>query len=125
MNVFRIPLKFLCDVGMLNQSFKVNTNYILTLETDMQKLFETNINQSTNDLPTSVDADVHHVSTVSTEHVLRTGIKPTPYQKSFELAVLNLEWLILQTQISNSLFLLSYYCTIRATSTEVSTTVTT
>ena len=34
--VYRIPLKYLCDVGLLNQCFKFNTKYILTLETDMQ-----------------------------------------------------------------------------------------
>ena len=34
--VYRIPLKYLCDVGLVNQFFKFNTNYVLTLETDMQ-----------------------------------------------------------------------------------------
>ena len=33
--VFRIPLKFLCDLGLVNQCFKFNTKYILTLEADM------------------------------------------------------------------------------------------
>ena len=43
--VYRIPLKFLCDVSLVNQCF------ILTLERDMQKLFETNANQAANALP--------------------------------------------------------------------------
>ena len=34
--VYRIPLKYLCDVGLLNQCFKFSTKYILTLETDME-----------------------------------------------------------------------------------------
>ena len=34
--VYRIPLKHLCDVGLVNQCFKFNTKYILTLEMDMQ-----------------------------------------------------------------------------------------
>ena len=34
--VYRIPLKYLCDVGFVNQCFKFNTKYILTLEMDMQ-----------------------------------------------------------------------------------------
>ena len=34
--VYRIPLKFLCDFGLVNQCFQFNTLYILTLETDMQ-----------------------------------------------------------------------------------------
>ena len=32
----RIPLKFLCNVGLANQCFKFNSKYILTLETDTQ-----------------------------------------------------------------------------------------
>ena len=43
---YGIPLKFLCDVGLANQIFKFSKNCILTLETDMQKLFETNANQA-------------------------------------------------------------------------------
>ena len=38
--VYRIPLKFLCDLGLVNQCFKFNTKYILTLETEMQRLSE-------------------------------------------------------------------------------------
>ena len=55
--VYRIPLKFLCDLGLVNQSFKFNTKYILTLETEMQKLFETNVNQNADALPRTADAD--------------------------------------------------------------------
>ena len=72
----------------------------------MQKLFETNRNQTADALPRTVDADIfitsapyimykqfkldNHFRTylegvMLSEHVLRTGIKPTPYQKSFEL----------------------------------------
>ena len=98
--VYRIPLKFLCDVGLVNQCFKFNTKYILTLETDMQKLFKTNINQSMDALPTSLDDiactgasyimyeqfqlnenfKIYLEGTMQPEHVLRTRIKPTPYQ---------------------------------------------
>ena len=56
--VYRIPLEFLCDVGLINECFKFNTKFILTLDMDMQKLFETNINQSTDALSMSLDADV-------------------------------------------------------------------
>ena len=56
--VHRIPLKYLCDVDLVNQCFKFSTKYILTLETDMQRLFETNKNQATNALPTSVDTSI-------------------------------------------------------------------
>ena len=105
--VCKIPLKYLCDVGLVNQCFIFNTKYILTIETDTQRLFETNENQATNAMPTSVDASIIFTSapyilyeqfklddyfrtylekTMISEHVLRTGIKSTSYQKSFELA---------------------------------------
>ena len=56
-HVYRIPLKDLCDLGLVNQCFKFNAKYILTLETDMQKLFETNRNQTADALPRTVNAD--------------------------------------------------------------------
>ena len=56
--VYRIPLKYLSDVGLVNQCFKFNTKYILTLRTDMQRLFQTNENRATNALLTSVDASI-------------------------------------------------------------------
>ena len=34
-HVYRIPLKYLCDSGLVNQCFIFSTKYILTLETDM------------------------------------------------------------------------------------------
>ena len=72
----------------------------------MQRLFETNENQATNALPTSVDTSIILTSApfilyeqfkldnnfrtnlegkMISDHVLRTEIKSTPYQKSFEL----------------------------------------
>ena len=74
----------------------------------MQRLFEMNINQAADALPRVVDAEIMFTSAPYTmyeqlklddnyqtylkrvmlsERVLRTGIKPTPYQKSFELVV--------------------------------------
>ena len=72
----------------------------------MQRLFETNTNQATDVLPDSVDTSIvftgapyimykqlklddnfrrYLLGTLISEHVLRTGIKPIQYQKSFEL----------------------------------------
>ena len=72
----------------------------------MKKLFETNVKQNAGALPRTVDADIFFTrapyimyeqfqldsnfktklqGTMQSEHMLRTGIKPTPYQKSFEL----------------------------------------
>ena len=76
------------------------------LETDMQKLFQTNINQTADVLCRSVDADIIFISApyimykqfklddnfrtylegaMLSGHMFRTGIKPKPYQKSFKL----------------------------------------
>ena len=52
--VYRIPLKFLRDFRLVNQCFKFITKYILTLETEMQRLFETNVNQNVDVLPRTV-----------------------------------------------------------------------
>ena len=45
-------------LGLVNQCFKFNTKYILNPETDMQKLFQTNRNQTADALPRTVDADI-------------------------------------------------------------------
>ena len=47
----------------LRQStFQIHTKYILTLETDMERLFETNVNQATIGLQTSADASIMFMS---------------------------------------------------------------
>ena len=72
----------------------------------MQRLFETNTNQATDALPDSADARIvftgapyivyeqfkldvnfrtYLKGALISERALRTGIKPIPYQKSFEL----------------------------------------
>ena len=105
--VYTDCLKYLCNVGFVYQCFKFNAKYILYLEKDLQRLFETNTNQTADALPRSVDADIIFTSApyimfekfklddkcrtyleevILSEHVLGTGIKPIPYQKSFELA---------------------------------------
>ena len=120
----RIPLKNLCDLGLVNQCYKFNTNYLLTLETDMQRLFEANINQTADALPRTVDAEIILTSapyimyeqfelddnfrtylegTLLSEHVLGTGIRGTAYQKSFGL-VASTESQVVEFQDSNNKF---------------------
>ena len=74
----------------------------------MQQLFETNINRAADALPRNVDAEIIITSApyilyeqfklddnfrtylervMLSEYVLRMGIKPTLYQKSFELVI--------------------------------------
>ena len=105
---YRIPLKYNCDIGLVNTPIKFNTKWCLTFETDMQKLFESKMNQAADGLPDSVDAKIiikltpyllyyqfqledtfrtNLESAMISEQVLRTGIKLTPYQKSYELVI--------------------------------------
>ena len=89
---------------MVNLCFKFNTKFTLKLETDLQKLFETNLNAT--NIPTTIDAEIIFNSaryiqyeqiklnytfrtylegTLISEDILRTDIKPTPYQKTYEI----------------------------------------
>ena len=99
--VYRILLKYLYDLGLVNQCYKFNTKYVFTLETDMQRF-----NQTADALPRTVDSEIILTSApyimyeqfkldknfrtylegvLLSEHVLRTGIRATPYQRSLEL----------------------------------------
>ena len=42
--VYRIPLKYICDIGKINFPTKIDMKIRLTLETDMKKLFESDKN---------------------------------------------------------------------------------
>ena len=41
---FMIPCGFPCDLGLVNHPVKFNTKWLITLEQDYQKLFETKAN---------------------------------------------------------------------------------
>ena len=89
---------------MVNQCFKFNPKFTLTLETEVQKPFETNLNS--NNLPASVDAEIinnlapyiqyeqielddnfrtYLEGTLISKHVFRSGTKTTPYQKTYKI----------------------------------------
>ena len=103
-----IPLRFLCYLGLVNQSVKFNSKWLITFEWDYQKLFETKANQANDTLLTSVDEKIILTATpyllfeqfklddnypaylegiMIPKKVLRTGIKKTLYQKTYELIV--------------------------------------
>ena len=112
---YRIPLRYLVDLGLVNLPTSFDTKLIFNLETKLSKLFESKAklaNKATGaaaDLPTTdPDATVYRNSIPYIQHelvklnntfdayirkslhskrVLRTGIKPTPYQKSYEVNV--------------------------------------
>ena len=37
---YMVPLRFLCDLGLVNQPVKFNTKWLMPFEQDPQKLFE-------------------------------------------------------------------------------------
>ena len=44
---YGVILRFLCDLGLVNQPVKFNTKCLLTFKIDSQRLFETKVNQVT------------------------------------------------------------------------------
>ena len=60
---YRISLRFLCGLGLVNQPVKFNSKWLLTFETDYQRLFESKANQANDALPDSVDAKIIFTST--------------------------------------------------------------
>ena len=56
---YRIPLKYLCNIGLVNQPIRFNTKWRLTFETNMQKLFKSKANQAAAaGLPNNVDEKI-------------------------------------------------------------------
>ena len=106
---YRIPLKYICDIGYVNTPIKFNTKWRLTFETNMSRLFESKTNLAADaEYPDNVDAKIildsapyllfHQFSLEDTyrayfegamisNQILRTGLKFSPYQKSYELVI--------------------------------------
>ena len=42
--MYRVPLKYICDIGKINFPTKIDLKIRLTLETDMKRLFESDVN---------------------------------------------------------------------------------
>ena len=112
---YRIPLRYLVDLGLVNLPTAFDTKFIFHLEQKLSKLFESKAklanktNGQAADLPTTdPDANIYFNSTpyiqyevfklddtfdaylrkdLQSKRVLRAGIKPSPYQKSYEVNV--------------------------------------
>ena len=112
---YRIPLRYLVDLGLVNLPTAFDTKLIFHLEEKLSKLFESKAKLANKagggaaDLPTTdPDANIYFNSTLyiqyelfklndtldaylrkalQSKRVLRTGIKPTPYKKSYEVNV--------------------------------------
>ena len=91
--MYRIPFKFLCNIGKVNQCIKFNNKFTLIPETEMKKIFETNASNVAN-----LDAEIFFTnvvfiqyeqikldsnfrtyleSSLLSENILRTGIRKT------------------------------------------------
>ena len=103
-HVYRIPLGLVVDLGLVNFSMKTDTRIIITLERNMNKLFESN--KKVTAIPESPDAliqiydrpyisyqeisltkgaDLHFTGILRSETALRQGVLPSPYQQLFEV----------------------------------------
>ena len=112
--VYRIPLRSLIDLGLVNLPTAFDVKLVFNLEQNLRRLFESkaklaNVGDAAAALPTTEpDANVYWhtipymqyeqvklndtlnkyiVKALQRKRVLRTGIKPTPFQKSFEVIV--------------------------------------
>ena len=112
---YRIPLRYLVDLGLVNLPTSFDTKLIFNLEKKLSKLFESKAklaNKTTGaaaDLPTTDPGanvywnSIHYIQyelvklndtfdayirkALQSKRLLRTGIKPTPYQNSYEVNV--------------------------------------
>ena len=101
--VYKIPLSLIVDLGLVNFAMKTDTNILITLERDLNKLFETNVKAAA--VPTEPDAIINiydrpyisyqelnltktadiYLSGISrSETALRQDVLSSPYQKPFE-----------------------------------------
>ena len=113
LRTYRIPLRYLIDLGLVNLPTAFDVKFIFHLEQKLGKLFESKAKLADRTggaaatLPaTDPDAKVYFSSTpyiqyetfklndtfdaylrkaLQSKRVLRTGIKPSPYQKTYEI----------------------------------------
>ena len=103
-NIYRIPLTLTCNLGKVNFAMKTDTRIIITLERNMNKLFESN--QKVASIPDNPDAliqiydrpyisyqeisltkgaDIYFTGILRSETALRQGVLESPYQQVFEV----------------------------------------
>ena len=102
--VYRIPLTLLCDLGKVTFAMKTDTRIIITLERNLNKLFETNKKSAT--IPENPDAliqiydrpyisyqekalvqgaNLYFTGILRSETALRQGVLESPYHQVFEV----------------------------------------
>ena len=105
-HIYRIPLGSIVDLGLVNFTFKTDLRIFITLERNLNKLFESN--KKVNTVPENPDAfiniydrsfilyqeinltknaDLYFIGILRSETALRQGVLPAPYQQEFEIGV--------------------------------------
>ena len=103
-NEYRIPLGLLCDLGLCNFPVQTNTRIIITLEKNLNKLFEDNA--KVDNIPANPDASIEFhdrpyieyqeilltslwetfLKTIQRpETAMRMGVLPNPFQQTYEI----------------------------------------
>ena len=104
-HIYRIPLSLIVDKRLVNFSFKTNLKIIITLERNLNKLFESNKKMTTipdnpdtfiniydrafisyQELNLTKNADLYFTDILRSETALRQGVLPSQYQQLFEIA---------------------------------------
>ena len=104
--VYRIPLLYLCDLGKVNFSVNTDTRITITLQGNLNKLFESN--KKVNTIPENPDAFIkffarpyiayqetsltqqaglYQNGILRSRTALRQGVLPAPFQQEFEVAI--------------------------------------
>ena len=105
-HVYRIPLSLIVDLGLVDFSMKSDTKVILTLERNMNKIFESNEKLvvipdnpdaliqiydrpyiSYQEINLTKSADIYFNGILRSETALRQGVLPSPYQQLFEINI--------------------------------------
>ena len=103
--VYKIPLLYLCNLGKVNFAVTTNTKIVLTLERNMNKLFESNkkvaaipdnpdvlINVcdrpyiSYQEINLTQQVSLYGTGILRSETALRQGVLPAPFQQEFEVS---------------------------------------
>ena len=103
-HVYRIPLGMIVDLGLVNFAIRTDTKILITLERDLNKLFESNTKVAAiplkpnpiiniydrpyityQQLNLTKTAGVYLMGLLRSETALRQGVSPSPYQQLFEI----------------------------------------
>ena len=103
--VYKIPLLYLCDLAKVNFAVNTNSKIVLTLERNMNKLFESTkklaaipdnpdafINVydrpyiSYQEINLTQQASLYGTGILRSETALRQGVLPAPFQQEFEIS---------------------------------------